>query len=81
MVAGAGYTGGILAVGVGKFTKLLRASGCGLFQQTKENEMATSKQKDIENPKGHIAMRTPPIISKREQEVARQQLLVEEKAS
>ena len=36
MVAGAGSTGGILAVCIGKFRKLLRASRLGLLQQTKE---------------------------------------------
>jgi hypothetical protein len=36
MVAGAGSTGGILAVCIGKFRKFLRASGLGLFQKTKE---------------------------------------------
>jgi hypothetical protein len=36
MVAGAGSTGGILAVCIGKFRKVLRASGFGLFQKTKE---------------------------------------------
>ena len=36
MVAEAGSTGGILAVCIGKFRKVLRASGLGLFQKTKE---------------------------------------------
>ena len=36
MVAGAGSTGGILAVCVGKFRKFFRASGLGLVQKTKE---------------------------------------------
>jgi hypothetical protein len=36
MVAGAGSTGGILAVCIGKFRKVFRASGLGLFQKTKE---------------------------------------------
>jgi len=36
MVAGAGSTGGILAVCIGKFRKSFRASGLGLFQKTKE---------------------------------------------
>ncbi len=35
MVAGAGFTGGILAVYIGKFRKFFRAS-LGLFQKTKE---------------------------------------------
>jgi hypothetical protein len=36
MVAGAGSAGGILAVCIGKFRKVFRASGLGLFQKTKE---------------------------------------------
>ncbi len=36
MVAGAGSTGGILAVCIGKFRKSFRANGLGLFQKTKE---------------------------------------------
>jgi hypothetical protein len=36
MVAGAASTGGILAVCIGKFTKLFRVSGLGLFQKIKE---------------------------------------------
>jgi hypothetical protein len=36
MVAGAGSTGGILAVCIGKFRKLSRANGFGLIQKTKE---------------------------------------------
>jgi hypothetical protein len=36
MVAGAGSTGGILAVCIGKLRKFFRASGLGLFQKTKE---------------------------------------------
>ncbi len=36
MVAGAGFTGGILAVCIGKLRKFFRASGLGLFQKTKE---------------------------------------------
>jgi hypothetical protein len=37
MVAGAGSTGGILAVCIGKFKKLFSGSGLNLFQKTKEN--------------------------------------------
>jgi hypothetical protein len=33
MAAGAGSTGGILAVCIGKFRKFFRASGLGLFQK------------------------------------------------
>jgi len=36
MVAGAGSAGGILAVCIGKFRKLFRASSLGLFQKAKE---------------------------------------------
>jgi hypothetical protein len=36
MVAGVGSTGGILAVCIGKFRKVFRANGLGLFQKTKE---------------------------------------------
>jgi hypothetical protein len=36
MVAGAGSTGGILVVCIGKFRKLFKVSGLGLFQKTKE---------------------------------------------
>ena len=36
MVAGAGSTGGILAVCIGKFRKSFRANHLGLFQRTKE---------------------------------------------
>jgi len=36
MAAGAGSTGGILAVYIGKFKKLFRASGLGLFHKIKE---------------------------------------------
>jgi hypothetical protein len=36
MVAGAGSTGGILALCIGKFRKFFRANRLGLFQKTKE---------------------------------------------
>ena len=36
IVAGAGSTGGILALCIGKFRKLFRANHLGLFQKTKE---------------------------------------------
>src|SRR5437660_12329187 len=44
------------------------------------NDMATSKHRDKEQQKTHIAMKTPPIVSEQEWEAARQQLLVKEKA-
>jgi hypothetical protein len=37
MVAGAGSSGGILAVCLGKFKRFFKASGLTLFQKTKEN--------------------------------------------
>jgi len=37
MFVGAGSTGGILAVCIGRFTKFFRAYRPGLFQKTKEN--------------------------------------------
>jgi hypothetical protein len=36
MAAGAGSTGGILAVFVGKFKKFFKANGLGLFHKIKE---------------------------------------------
>jgi hypothetical protein len=36
VAAGAGSTGGILAVCIGKLRKLFRANGLGLFQKIKE---------------------------------------------
>ena len=36
--------------------------------------MATSKERDMEHRKGHLAMNTPPIVSPQEWEAARQQL-------
>jgi hypothetical protein len=38
MVAGAGSTGGILALCIGKFRKLLRAGNLGLLQKAKDKE-------------------------------------------
>ncbi len=42
--------------------------------------MATSKERDKEHGKGHLAINTPPILLQQEWEAARQQLLVKEKA-
>src|ERR1700704_6568352 len=42
--------------------------------------MATSKERDREQGKGYLAMKTPPIVSQQEWEAARQQMLVKEKA-
>src|SRR3981189_4002302 len=50
------------------------------FRKQRRNKMATSKERDKEHPKGHLAMKTPPIVSQQEWEAARQQLLVKEKA-
>ena len=47
---------------------------------TKLNMGTTSKERDKEHGKGHLAMKTPPIVSQQEWEAARQQLLVKEKA-
>jgi len=41
--------------------------------------MATSKERDKEHGKGHLAMNTPPIVSQQEWEAAHQQLLMKEK--
>jgi hypothetical protein len=38
MVAGAGSTGGILALCIGKFRKFFRASSFGLFQKRRDKE-------------------------------------------
>src|SRR4030095_16874940 len=46
----------------------------------RRNKMATSKERDKEHPKGHLAMKTPAIASQEEWEAAWQQLLVKEKA-
>jgi len=37
MVAGAGSTGGILAMCIGEFRKVFKANRLGLFQKEKEN--------------------------------------------
>jgi predicted dithiol-disulfide oxidoreductase (DUF899 family) len=41
-------------------------------------ENTTSEGRDKEHPKGHLAMKTPPIVSQEEWEAARKQLLVKE---
>src|ERR1700683_1322805 len=50
------------------------------FRKQRRSDMATNKEREKEHPKGHIAMKTPPIVSEQEWEAARQQLLVKEKA-
>jgi len=42
--------------------------------------MATGKERDNEQGKGHLAMNTPPIVSQQDWEAARQQLLAKERA-
>ena len=42
--------------------------------------MATSNERDKEQGKAHLAMKTPPIVSQKEWEAAREQMLVKEKA-
>jgi len=42
--------------------------------------MTTRNESAKEFPKGHIAMKTPPVVSQQEWEAARQQLVVKEKA-
>ena len=42
--------------------------------------MATSKERDKEHGKGHLGIKTPPILSPEAWEAARQQMLVKEKA-
>src|SRR6516225_7746809 len=42
--------------------------------------MSTSKEKDAQQQKGNIAMKTPPVVSQQDWEAARQQLLEKEKA-
>jgi len=42
--------------------------------------MPESNDRNAENPKGHIKMNTPPVVSPQDWEAARQQLLVKEKA-
>src|SRR6516165_8972692 len=51
-----------------------------MLQKTEENTMATGTKRDMKNPKGHLPMNTPPIVSPQEWEAARQQLLAKEKA-
>src|SRR4029434_8071653 len=74
-------TGGILAVCVGRFRRFFKSESSRSVSENKgENKMATSKERDKELEKGHLAMKTPPIVSQQEWEAARQQLLVKEKA-
>jgi uncharacterized protein DUF899 len=55
--------------------------GLGLTgAKQRRNKMTTSKERDKEHGKRHLAVNTPPIVSQQEWEAARQQLLVKEKA-
>src|ERR1700681_2728259 len=45
-----------------------------------EKTMTTEKTTGKEHEKGHLAMKTPPIVPQQEWEAAHQQLLVKEKA-
>src|ERR1700719_1313914 len=49
------------------------------FKKQRRNNMAASKERDVEHRKGHLAMKMPPIVSTQEWESARQQLLGKEK--
>jgi predicted dithiol-disulfide oxidoreductase (DUF899 family) len=51
----------------------------GKNNRNKETDMDKNKERDMEHRKGHLAMKTPPIVSPQEWEAARQQLLVKEK--
>jgi len=54
---------------------------CGKNNKNKETDMDKNKNKEraMGHRKGHLAMKTPPIVSPEEWEAARQQLLVKEK--
>src|SRR5439155_1507790 len=71
--AGAASTGGIAALVVSRL--------CGKNNKNKETDMDKNKNKEraMGHRKGHLAMKTPPIVSPEEWEAARQQLLVKEK--
>jgi hypothetical protein len=49
MVAGAGSTGGILAVCIGKLKKCFRASGLGLFQKNKGEMIWQQAKRETRN--------------------------------
>src|SRR5579864_7423279 len=50
------------------------------FRKQRRTKMATSKESDKQQGKGHLVMNTRPIVSKQEWEAAREQLLTKEKA-
>ena len=72
--------GGILVTCIGKFRKCFRANRLSRFRKQGRNEMATNKGINMEHGKGHLRMKTPPIVSPEAWEAARQQMLVKEKA-
>jgi hypothetical protein len=49
MIAGAGSTGGILAVCIGRFSKVFKANRPGLFQKTKERIRWRQAQRETGN--------------------------------
>jgi predicted dithiol-disulfide oxidoreductase (DUF899 family) len=49
-------------------------------KKTMTKQKAAGEERHNEHGKGHLAMKTPPIVSQQEWEAARQQLLVKEKA-
>jgi len=49
MVAGAGFTGGILAVCIGKFREFFRANRLGLFQKNKGEKRWQQVRGEIRN--------------------------------
>ena len=50
------------------------------FEKLRRIKMATGNKKEMEQRKGLEAMKTPPVVSAREWEAAREKLLVKEKA-
>src|SRR5260370_8949328 len=80
MVAGAGSAGGILAVCMASSENFSERMVSVCFRKQRRNKMATSKERNKEHGKGHLAMNKPPIVSQQEWEPARQQLLLKEKA-
>jgi predicted dithiol-disulfide oxidoreductase (DUF899 family) len=80
MIAGAGSAGGILAVHRQVQENVFERIVSICFSKERRIEMATREERGKEHGKGHIAMKTPPIVSQKEWEVARQQMLAKEKA-
>ena len=66
MVTGAGSMGGIWWCASAK-SKLFQGEWSrSVSENTRGNDMATSKARDKQQPKGHIAMKTPPIVPAQE---------------